>query len=127
MLAANVPQEWRDKPFSSTRWLDDRRNVALRIGPDLAMFEHCGPGSYLGHIWFASRGRTALANARAMLDAMFDDYGAKIIRGETPKREVEMFVRRLGFHFQGEAIRPIGRVKLCALSNGNLAELKAVA
>jgi hypothetical protein len=117
LLASNVPPEWRHLHFSATAWLSDPRNIALRIGPDLSMFEYYGPGVYLGHIWFASRGRTALERAKAMLDTMFSDYGAQVIRGETPKREVALFVRKLGFRFDGEADRPIGRVRLCQITN----------
>jgi hypothetical protein len=115
LLASNVPPEWRHLNFSATAWLSDPRNIAFRIGPDLSMFEYHGPGVFMGHIWFSSRGRVALERAKAMLDAMFSDYGAKTIRGETPRRETALFVRKLGFKFHGEAERPIGRVKLCEL------------
>jgi hypothetical protein len=129
LLAANVPKEWRDKPFSATHWLSDPRNIALRIGPDLSMFDHLGPNIYMGHSWFATRGRAALAHGRAMLDAMFHDYGAELIRGETPttKPAALMFAKLLGFTVTGEAIRPIGKVTLSELRFTNLHARKSVA
>lgn len=116
LLAANVPPEWRGLPFSASAWLAQDGNIALRVDNDLAMFEWIEPGVYLGHTWFASRGKRALANGRAMLRAMFD-HGASEIRGETPvaKPEAMLFARRLGFTYAGEAERPIGRVRLCSL------------
>lgn len=117
LLASNVPPEWRHLHFSATEWLSNPENVALGEGPDLSMFEALGGGVFMGHIWFSSRGRTALERAKAMLNAMFSDYGAQVIRGETPKREVALFVRKLGFRFDGEADRPIGRVRLCQITN----------
>lgn len=111
LLAATVPDELHDGRFSSVEWLKDTRNIALRIGPNLAMFEWCGPQTYLGHIWFASRGRTALLHARAMIEEMVETYGAKTIRGEIPEkgRRTMLFTRWLGFHPVGEVMRPWGR------------------
>ena len=115
MLAVTVPPDQHDGNFSATRWLLDERNVALRIGPDLAMFEHMGPGTYQGHIWFRSKGREALERAEAMLDQMASDHGAKTIVGEIParNRKTALFMRWLGFSFDGEIERPWGRVLIC--------------
>jgi hypothetical protein len=113
-LAATVPDHLHDGRFSSIVWLKDPRNVALKIGPDLAMFEWLGPQSYLGHCWMASRGRTALLHARAMLDDMTAEYGATLIRGEVPvsNRKMRLFAGWLGFEEEGEALRPWGRCTL---------------
>ena len=110
-----------DGTFDPKAWLLDTRNIALRIEDDLGMFEHCGPGIYLGHVWFQSRGREAVTRAKAILAEMFASYGATRINGETPVTcpHAWAFARLLGFKRIGFAMRPMGVVILSTL-NGNL-------
>jgi hypothetical protein len=116
MLAVTVPPHLHDGHFSSARWLLDGRNVALRIGPDLGMAEYFGPGVFLLHVWFQSRGKQALERARAMIDEMFETYGAQTLRVEIPEagKRTAFVARRVGFTMAGEAERPCGRVLLGA-------------
>lgn len=117
LLAANVPDCINDGTFKPADWLSDTRNVALRVGDDLGMFDHAGPGIFLGHVWFQSRGKEAQAIARQILAEMFASYGATRICGETPtvRPDAWLFARRLGFVKIGEAVRPMGRVILSVL------------
>lgn len=123
MLAANAPAGQIDETFDAREWLSDPRNVALRSGADLAMFEHVGTHTFLGHVFFASRGREATAKAQAMLVEMFE-AGAWRIIGEIPayRRDVRLFMGRLGFKAIGQAMRPQGRVIVVELQRGNCAE-----
>ena len=118
LLDANGPGDQIGDDFSPQAWIKDPQHLALRIGNDLAMFEHKGDGEWLGHIWYNSRGQRALDRARIMLNAMFARYSAKVINGEVPatRKDVAAFVRRLGFEPTGTAVRPQGRVKLFTLT-----------
>jgi hypothetical protein len=121
MLAVTVPSELHDGTFSASIWLADPRNVALRIGPDLGMAEYFGPGIYLLHVWFASRGKQAIAHAKAMIGEMFDGYGAQLLRVEIPVagKRTAFVARRVGFTITGEAERPLGKVLLGELARAH--------
>lgn len=109
------------EPFCPVLWILDPDNLALRIGLDLAMFEDKGQGEWVGHIWFNCRGALALERARALLGHMFDHYGARVIRGEVPewRKDVLLFVRKLGFKRVGEARHPLGRLVVLTLQSAN--------
>ena len=126
LLYGNAPDGQVDDTFDAREWLSDPRNIALRIGEDLAMFEHCGPGVYLGHIWFVSRGKVAITRARMLIEDM-RKRGAMTIRGEIPagRKDVQAFMARLGFKSTGDAVRPQGRVNLVQITN--LRGVKSVA
>lgn len=115
--------------FSAKAWLADARNVALRIGNDMAMFEYMGPGVAMGHIWFHSRGRKAFTRAKSLLDHMASDYGVNRIMGEVPcwRHDVQRFVRKLGFTAIGIAERQIGKVIVHQLTIANYLAERLVA
>lgn len=117
LLYANAPAGLIDDTFDAAAWIVNPQNIALRIGRDMGMAEHCGPGVYEIHVWFASHGAEALKNAHAMIDAMFERYGATLLRGETPTicPYAWLFTRRLGFKRTGMAERSMGRVILSEL------------
>ena len=123
LLEANAPDDQIMPGFDPLLWVIDPDNVALAIDLDLAMFTDRGDGTWLGHIWFNTRGSRALERAGAILSHMFGHYGAKVIRGEVPERrkDVLMFVRKLGFKRTGEAEHPKGRLVVVTLNTGTLA------
>lgn len=100
MLAANARDEYKPTIEDAEQWLSRPANFALVDGDDLSMFEAQGawPGPLVGHIFFASRGKQALATARKMLARAFA-FGATEILGETPAeyRDALLFIRLLGF------------------------------
>lgn len=77
-----------------------------------AIFEWSAPGVWQAHTMFlpASRGRTGLRAARAMMDRMFDD-GARMLWGMTPvdHRAAQMFNRLIGAKAAGEGEDITGR------------------
>jgi hypothetical protein len=85
------------------------------------MAEYFGPGTYLLHVWFASRGKQAIDRAKAMIGEMFDSYGAHLLRVEIPAtgRRTAFVARRVGFTITGEAERPLGKVLLGELSRAH--------
>lgn len=99
-------------------WLADPRHFALVDGDDLGLFEAGDewPGPLCAHVLFKSRGRSAIATARAMLNQAFA-FGATRILGETPigSPHALLFAKLLGFRPYGEADGPGGRVTLSAL------------
>lgn len=114
-LARLIAQNAREGaiPVSdASEWLANPRNFALVDGDDLSLFEAKGewPGPLEGHIFFASRGKEALAKAKAMLAHAFS-YGATCIEGRTPHqfRDALMFARLLGF-------KVCGRDELCTFT-----------
>lgn len=128
LLDANAPRTQADlcrvssAMFNPREWINGHGNIALKQGMDLAMFEYMGPGAYLGHIWFGSRGRHALEVARDMLETMFDKYDARLIRGEIPlwRKDVAWFMRLLGFEQERLEIRPQGAVMVARLTREHL-------
>lgn len=105
----NGMPEYGIGPMNYAAWCADERNIALRIGDDLALFEYFSPGLYQGHVFFASRGKEALRNGKAIMGAM---DGAAVY-GETPLgdnyRAVHWFNRQMGFVPVREVERPWGR------------------
>lgn len=94
-----------------TALIEDRRNVCLTNGKDLAIFAFRGPGIFEGHLHFVSRGREALRVGKAMLDAM-PEY--RMIWGPTPVhlKNVRWFQRQLGFVSHGVMATPEGDCEL---------------
>lgn len=72
--------------FNAQDLLKDYNNILLWDGEDnYGLFEASLPGEYFGHYLFGSaRGRRALTVARQMLDHFFSEYGAVVVRGQTP-------------------------------------------
>lgn len=79
------------------RILAEPRNIVLIEGDNLAMFLWRWPGIYEGHVLYTAKGKDAENLARQMLEAM---SGAMIL-AVTPQRHVGLFLRRLGFKFNG--------------------------
>jgi hypothetical protein len=76
----------------------------------MCVFYTEGNGSYDGHYLFPpwTRGTVLLRRARMFLCAMFRDYAAVVIRGETPKTNLaaRRINRVLGFVPAGEVVNP---------------------
>ncbi len=89
----------------------DDRNVFFLGEHGGAMFHRTAPRTYAAHDFFLpeGRGRWALSASTFMLDAMFRDYGARLIWAETPveHKACRWFNRRLGFASEGIATVPV--------------------
>jgi hypothetical protein len=87
--------------FDPEEWLSDHRNIALvNDARDIGLFEaHGSPGVYHGHYFFQSRGKDAIAAAKAFLTEGFDNYGIDRVMGFTPtkKKGAMWLTRHLGF------------------------------
>lgn len=101
-----------------TALVEDRRNVFLSNGRDLAVFAWRGPGVFEGHLHFTSRGREAIGVGKAMLAEM-PKYGARMIWGPTPvhMRNVRWFQRQLGLVSHGIMATPEGDCELFVMEN----------
>lgn len=93
--------------FDLSDFLSDPRNVALRCGDAVAIFEYCAPGVYDGHYLFPKnvRGKVALQAARKIIHEMFTKYRAIVITGSIPRehRAARCLTRALGFQKSGES------------------------
>lgn len=80
-------------------WVKNVNNVMLRDNDSTGIFAYEYPGLYTGHYFFRVGGRKAINLAKAMLSEMFENYGAKAIRGltKTDNRPALWITRQLGF------------------------------
>lgn len=80
-------------------WISNLSNVMLAEGEDvgLATFEY--PGVYTGHFFLTSRGKEAASVAKKMIEKMFTEYGAKVMRGlvKLENKKSRWMCRHLGF------------------------------
>lgn len=65
-------------------WLENPENLAYAIGDDLGLASFDYPGVYSVHWFFKSKGRAAIEVCVTMLDKLFGEHGAEIVRGITP-------------------------------------------
>lgn len=88
-------------------------NIALGDYFGGALFAFVSPGIYEGHYLFdpSVRGSAIVRRCRAMLKAMFEDFGAEAIIGHTPVEDARARVlsRALGFAPNGTSVSPSGR------------------
>lgn len=87
--------------FHPESWLADTTNIALvnSLG-DIAAFEpHGSPGTYKGHYFYQSRGKTAVAASEAFLQYIFENYPVTRLMGFTQlsKKGALWLTRHLGF------------------------------
>lgn len=96
-------------------WISDPRAIALSDEDgNIGLFEELTPGVYTGHYFFKVRGKGAKALAIRLLEEVFSEYGAKVVRGLTPleNRAALWMTRHLGFKDYGVIDTEIGP---CAL------------
>lgn len=99
----------RTFPFEA--WVTNSRNVMYEedgsVG--LATFEY--HGVYNVHWFFNVGGKPALNLAREMLDALFNDIGAEVVRGITrvDLRPARFMCRKLGLKSAGIITYPDGK------------------
>jgi hypothetical protein len=99
-------------------WVSNPNNVMLRDGHDASastgIFAYEYPGLYTGHYFFRVRGREAIDLAKRMLGEMFENYGAKAIRGltKTDNRPALWITRQLGFKSCGLIVTKNGEHEL---------------
>ena len=98
-----------DYGFDAPGWIADSGNVALTDGSSVGLFGDCGAKVFEAHWLFIARGREALDLGADMLAAMFDLYGARVIKGMIPteRKASRWFTRKLGCRSLGiiETIR----------------------
>lgn len=89
--------------FDFDKWVTNTRNILYEedgsVG--LATFEY--PGVYNVHWFFKVRGGEAVKLARRMLSDLYENHGAKTVRGITRAdlRHVTLLVRRVGLKSHG--------------------------
>jgi len=113
-----------DHGFDAASWIASQNNVALTDGSSVGLFGSFGSfGSHVfeAHWLFVARGREALDLGTDMLAAMFDLYGARVIKGMIPteRKASRWFTRKLGCRSLGiiETIR--GPHELFMLARAN--------
>lgn len=97
------PYQDKMKGFIPSSWLENKNNIALTDGTNLALFEKSSDDIYTGHYFFKVRGREALQIADQMLEFFFENTNINIIRGLTPltKLGARWLSRQLGFKGMG--------------------------
>jgi hypothetical protein len=95
------PYGYKMEPDNKT-WLEVPGNVAYTVGEDLGMATFDYPGLYAVHWFFKSRGREAVEVCIAMLEKVFGEHGAKVVRGVTPMNNLP--ARRLAKYVGCETI-----------------------
>lgn len=85
--------------YDHKAWCENPYNVMLVDGDDVALGTFEYPGVYTGHYFFKSRGKNAIRVAKKMLRYMFEEQGAKVIRGVTKldNEKARWMNRYLGF------------------------------
>lgn len=81
--AALEPYDYKMEPDNET-WLKVPGNLAYTVGDDLGLATHDYPGLYAVHWFFKSRGLQAVKVCLSMLEKVFNEHGAEIVRGVTP-------------------------------------------
>jgi hypothetical protein len=89
-----VPEDF---PFEA--WLEDRRNVMYDVDGNVGLGTFEYPGMYSAHWFFHAKGKEALDIAFKMYDDLFNNIGAKAVRGVTPidLRGARYLAKRIGF------------------------------
>lgn len=72
--------EYTMAPDNKT-WVNVEGNLMFRVGDDVGLATYDYPGMYTVHWFFKSRGKAAIKTAATMLDEVFTNYGAEVIRG----------------------------------------------
>jgi len=98
-----------DHGFDAPGWIANPSNIALTDGASVGLFGDSGAKVFDAHWLFIAQGREALDLAADMLAAMFDLYGARVIKGMIPteRKASRWFTRKLGCRSLGiiETIR----------------------
>ena len=98
-----------DYGFDASGWIAIQSNIALTDGSSIGLFGACSSHAFEAHWLFIARGREALDLGADMLAAMFDLYGAHVIKGMIPteRKASRWFTRKLGCRSLGiiETIR----------------------
>jgi hypothetical protein len=105
--------------FDAEEWLSEPENIALiNDNGDVNLFTYDRPGVYIGHFFYASRGKEALRVAKQMLVHIFHYEEVEVIMGLTPldKLGARWMARKLGFKSYGEVDTPPGRCELFILN-----------
>jgi len=90
-------------PFDFEGWLKHPLNVMYDADGSVGLGVYEYPGVYTAHWFFKVRGREALNLAREMLDALFTDHKAVVVRGLTKVnlKPARWAAKQLGFKSYG--------------------------
>lgn len=77
-----IPELLQD--FSAAEWLADNKNIALKQGLDVALFDYESSTECFCHMLFESRGKEALALIKVIFSTIFVDYNMQMIYGLVP-------------------------------------------
>lgn len=90
-------------PGLDETFFDDDRNIVLRDGDDVAVFEISPDGGYFSHCIFKSRGRAAIEAGKSAIKEFFNLTNQPFLRGLTPleNRPARWAARQMGFQSCG--------------------------
>ena len=77
---SQVLGEYEMAPDNKT-WVNVEGNLMFRLGDDVGLATYDYPGMYTVHWFFKSRGKAAIKTAIVMLNEVFTNYKAEIVRG----------------------------------------------
>lgn len=96
---------YHDDKMDYDAWIGNRKNVMYVIdNGDVGLATYEYPGLYNVHWFFnQTRGKAAIKLAQEMLDALFQDEGAQIVRGLTPVdlKPARWLAKYIGFKSYG--------------------------
>lgn len=103
--------------FRWESWLENKNNLMFEEDGSISLFTFEYPGVYTGH-WFFKRGTKTQDLARRMLDTVFNEYGAKVVRGVTKVSLPHAIwaAKKLGFTSYGRLDYPDGEHELLMLT-----------
>lgn len=109
--------------FDIKEWAESNKdNVILRAGEDFALFDFESDGLYQGHYLFENaRGADAVELASEMINTMFLEYNARVIKGLVPSdnKAAIWLSRKIGFVSLGKVETLNGECELFFLSSNN--------
>lgn len=107
--------------FDFEDWLSGN-NIMYVEGDSVGLLSFEYPGFYTGHWFFQVRGREALNLATEMLNDLFKNYDAKVVRGITPiyNQKAIRAAKLLGFKSHGIVSYPDGDCELLTLTKEDL-------
>lgn len=99
-------------------WVSNLKNVMLVENEDVGLATYEYPGVYTGHFFLVSRGKEAVKVAEKLIDTMFDEYKAKVMRGlvKLDNKKSRWMCRHLGFQSLGNIETTTGLHELFTLT-----------
>ncbi len=120
-LLLEVTKDYKELPIELIGpWVENKSNVMMAEGNSVGLATYEYPGLYSVHWFFSSdhRGRKAINLAKEMVDYLFQECGAKALRGFTKieLKAARWAARQLGLKSYGVLEFPNGPCELFCIT-----------